>query len=53
MFEDWYRMKGLLKNPGIRRDLEHIITHRFRFDKFQEAMETMRSGNSGKVVLEL
>lgn len=53
MFDDWYRMKGLLKNPGIRRDLEKIITHRFKFDEFHRAMETMRSGNSGKVVLEL
>lgn len=52
MFEDWYRMKGLLKNPLIRKDLETIITHRFKFDSFMEAMETMRSGNSGKVVLE-
>ena len=53
MFEDWYRMKGLLKNKGIRADLEKIITHRFKFDEFQKAMETMRGGNSGKVVLEL
>ncbi len=53
MFDDWYRMKGLLKNPGIRKDLDTIITHRFKFDQFQEAMETMRGGNSGKVVLEL
>lgn len=53
MFEDWYRMKGLLKNPGIRKDLETIITHRFKFDEFHKAMETMRSGDSGKVVLEL
>lgn len=53
MFEDWYRMKGLLKNKGIRKDLETIITHRFKFEQFQEAMQTMRSGNSGKVVLEL
>lgn len=53
MFEDWYRMKGLLKNSGIRSDLEKIITHRFKFADFHKAMETMRSGNSGKVVLEL
>lgn len=53
MFDDWYRMKGLLRNPGIRKDLETIITHRFPFGEFQKAMETMRSGDSGKVVLEL
>lgn len=53
MFDDWYRMKGLLKNPGIMKDLETIITHRFPFDKFFDAMETMRSGQSGKVVLQV
>lgn len=53
MFADWHRMRGLLKNPGIRKDLETIITHHYPFDEFQRAMETMRSGNSGKVVLEL
>jgi threonine 3-dehydrogenase len=53
MFDDWYRMKGLLKNKAIRKDLETIITHRFKFDDFQKGMEAMRSGNSGKVVLEL
>lgn len=53
MFDDWYRMKGLLKNKKIRADLETIITHHFKFDQFQEAMSIMRSGNSGKVVLDL
>lgn len=53
MYADWHRMRGLLKNKGIRKDLEVIITHRFKFDAFHKAMETMRSGNSGKVVLEL
>ena len=53
MFGDWYRMKGLLKNPGIRKDLETIITHRFKFADFHKAMDAMRGGDSGKVVLEL
>jgi len=53
MYDDWHRMRGLLKNPGIRKDLDTIITHRFKFDEFQMAMKTMRSGDSGKVVLEL
>ncbi len=51
MYDDWYRMRGLLKNPGIQKDMETIITHRFKFDDFMEAMDTMRSGQSGKVVL--
>jgi len=48
---DWQKMKELLKNSEIRKDLETIITHRFTFDKFFDAMEIMRSGQSGKVVL--
>ncbi len=51
MFDTWYRMAGLLQNPAIRKDMEKIITHRYKFDEFQEAMAKMRSGNSGKVVL--
>lgn len=51
MFADWYRMRGLLANSGIREDLNKIITHHFRFEQFFEAMQTMRSGQSGKVVL--
>ncbi len=51
MFDTWYRMKGLLKNERIRNDMKTIITHRFKFNEFEEAMQTMRSGNSGKVVM--
>jgi len=51
MFDTWYRMAGLLQNQEIRKDMETIITHRFKFDQFEEAMDTMRSGQSGKVVL--
>lgn len=51
MFDTWYRMNGLLKNDRIRNDLETIITHQFKFDEFEKAMQLMRSGNSGKVIL--
>lgn len=53
IFEDWYKMRALLGNSKFKNDLETIITHKFPFDNFFEAMETMRSGKSGKVVLEL
>jgi len=53
MWDTWFRMKGLLKNQRIVNDMKAIITHRFKFDDFQEAMQTMRSGNSGKVVLQV
>jgi threonine 3-dehydrogenase len=53
MWDTWYRMKGLLKNELIVNDMKNIITHKFKFNAFQEAMATMRSGNSGKVTLSL
>jgi threonine 3-dehydrogenase len=53
MWDTWYRMKGLLKNERIVNDMKTIITHNFKFDDFQEAMNTMRGGNSGKVTLQL
>ncbi len=49
MYEDWYRMAGLLTSG--RLNLKPIITHRFHFEDFLEAMEVMRSGNCGKVVV--
>ncbi|MFQ5908281.1 MAG: L-threonine 3-dehydrogenase [Thermoplasmata archaeon] len=49
MYDTWYRMAGLLTSG--RLDLEPIITHRFAFKDFLEAMEVVRSGQAGKVVL--
>lgn len=49
MWDTWYRMAGLLKG-GL--NIDPVITHRFKFDEFEKGMQTMRSGNSGKVVLE-
>ncbi len=49
MYGDWYRMAGLLTSGKL--NLKPIITHRFPFEQFLEAMEVMKSGNCGKVVL--
>jgi threonine 3-dehydrogenase len=49
MFETWYKMANLIQ-AGL--DLGPIITHRFASDDFQEAFDVMRSGRSGKVLLE-
>ena len=32
--------------------LEKIITHRFSYKDFQEGFDVMRSGQSGKVILD-
>ncbi len=49
MFDTWYRMRGLMESGGL--NLDPVITHELDFDAFEEGMEAMRSGNSGKVVL--
>jgi len=48
MFETWYKMVALLQS-GL--DLSPIITHRFDIDDFQQGFDEMRSGHSGKVIL--
>jgi threonine 3-dehydrogenase len=32
-------------------DISPIITHRFPYTEFEEAIQLMKSGNSGKIVL--
>ncbi len=49
IFETWYKMIAMLEN-GL--DVSAVITHRFPAAEFREAFETMRSGASGKVVLD-
>lgn len=49
MFETWYKMGALLQS-GL--NLDPIITHRMTVDDFQKGFDTMRSGQSGKVVLD-
>ena len=49
IFETWYKMIAMLEN-GL--DVRKVITHRFGVDRFQEGFEVMRSGASGKVVLD-
>ena len=45
MFETWYKMTALIQS-GL--DISPVITHRFPFTQFKEAIELMKSGNSGK-----
>ncbi|MBQ0269517.1 L-threonine 3-dehydrogenase [Providencia huaxiensis] len=48
MFETWYKMATLIQS-GL--DLSPIITHQFSIDEFQKGFDIMRSGQSGKVIL--
>ena len=49
MYETWYKMTALIQS-GL--DISPIITHRFPYRQFKEAIELMKSGNSGKIVLD-
>ena len=48
IFETWYK-GSMMVQSGL--PLEKIITHRFNFTEFQEGFDVMRSGKSGKVIL--
>ena len=49
MFETWYKMASVIQS-GL--NLAPIITHRFTIDDFQQGFDVLRSGESGKVILE-
>ena len=48
MYETWYKMTALIQS-GL--DISPVITHRFHFTEFQQGFDLMRSGKSGKIVL--
>jgi threonine 3-dehydrogenase len=49
MFETWYLMTSMILS-GL--DIAPVITHRLPCTEFREGFEAMRSGRSGKVILE-
>lgn len=49
IFETWYKMIAMLEN-GL--DVRRVITHRFGVGDFEAGFAAMRSGQSGKVVLD-
>ncbi|UCF95621.1 MAG: L-threonine 3-dehydrogenase [Desulfobacterales bacterium] len=49
MYETWYKMTVMIQS-GL--DIEPVITHRFHFTEYEKAFEVMRSGQSGKVILD-
>jgi threonine 3-dehydrogenase len=49
MYETWYKMTAMIQS-GL--DITPVITHHFPYTQFKEGIELMKSGNSGKIVLE-
>ena len=48
IFETWYK-GSMMVQSGL--PLDNIITHRFHYTDFQKGFDVMRSGESGKVIL--
>lgn len=49
MYETWYKMTSMLQS-GLK--LDPVITHKMRWDQFEEGFAVMNEGQSGKVVLD-
>lgn len=49
VWETWYKMKTMLQS-GL--DIDQIITHRFDIRDFEKGFAAMKSGESGKVILD-
>jgi threonine 3-dehydrogenase len=49
MFETWYKMTVMLES-GL--NIAPVITHRFPWQEFEKGFDILRSGNSGKVLLD-
>ena len=48
MYETWYKMTVMLQ-AGL--DIKPVITHRFPCTEFERGFEVMKTGQSGKVIL--
>ncbi|MEZ0385976.1 MAG: L-threonine 3-dehydrogenase, partial [Verrucomicrobium sp.] len=49
MYETWYQMSVMLES-GL--NIKPVITHRYHYTEFQKGFEAMKTGQSGKVVLD-
>lgn len=49
LWETWYQMRALLASGAV--DLAPLITHEFPLSHWEDAIQTMASGESGKIVL--
>ncbi|MBI5250567.1 MAG: zinc-binding dehydrogenase, partial [Desulfomonile tiedjei] len=49
MYETWYMMTSMIQT-GL--DISPLITHHFHYTEYEKAFDVMRSGQSGKVILD-
>jgi threonine 3-dehydrogenase len=48
MYETWYKMTTMIQS-GL--DISPVITHQFSYTEFEKGFALMRSGQSGKIIL--
>lgn len=51
MYETWHKMQSFLSSGLL--DPTPVITHTFKLHEINEALEAIRSGDAGKVILEI
>jgi len=51
MYETWHLMQRFLRSGQL--DPRPVITHRFPLEKIDDALAAIRSGDAGKVILEI
>ncbi len=49
MYETWYKMTVMLQS-GLK--IDQVITHRYNWKDFEQGFQAMRTGSSGKVILD-
>ena len=49
MYETWYKMTVMLES-GL--DISPVITHRFKFQDYEQGFAAMETGNAAKVILD-
>ncbi len=49
MYETWYKMTVMLQS-GLK--IDQVITHRYPWQEFEQGFQAMRTGSSGKVILD-
>jgi threonine 3-dehydrogenase len=51
MYQTWHQMFRFLRNGQL--DPRPVVTHRFRLEQFAEAIQVIKEGLAGKVILEI
>ncbi|WOO87683.1 L-threonine 3-dehydrogenase [Mollicutes bacterium LVI A0039] len=53
LFDTWYAASRWLRNGVLEADkLDHVITHEFKMEQFEEMFKIMETGKCGKMILD-